>query len=132
MYSPRSVSTTLSPAASIARSSADSSLTIDFDLMILATPCRARDVEHVAVHVRRRFGPEHRRTARGGVGLEDFEPGVEVAERALPDRLGGVARAFEVVEFGQRFAPLGDELAAELLQVLLELRVIETARAHAP
>src|SRR5271170_1946041 len=40
MYSPRSVSTTTSPPASIARSSADSSLTIDFDLMILLTPWR--------------------------------------------------------------------------------------------
>src|SRR5437660_1348415 len=40
MYSPRSVSTTLRPAASMARSKADSSLTIDFDLMIFATPWR--------------------------------------------------------------------------------------------
>src|SRR5512140_2729015 len=40
MYSPRSVSTTVMPAASIAWSSADSSLTIDFDLMILRTPWR--------------------------------------------------------------------------------------------
>jgi hypothetical protein len=41
MYSPRSVSTTVSPAASIAWSSADSSDTIDFDLMIFVTPCFA-------------------------------------------------------------------------------------------
>jgi hypothetical protein len=40
MYSPRSVSTTCSPAFSTARSSSDSSLTIDFDLMILRTPWR--------------------------------------------------------------------------------------------
>ena len=41
MYSPRSVSTTVNPAASIAWSSADSSETIDFDLMIFATRCFA-------------------------------------------------------------------------------------------
>src|SRR6185312_6830572 len=40
MYSPRSVSTTVSPAASIAWSSADSSDTIDLDLMIDLTPWR--------------------------------------------------------------------------------------------
>src|SRR6476469_6461809 len=40
MYSPRSVSTTVRPAASIAWSSAASSETIDFDLMILRTACR--------------------------------------------------------------------------------------------
>ena len=41
MYSPRSVSTTFIPAASIAWSSADSSETIDFDLMIFFTACFA-------------------------------------------------------------------------------------------
>src|SRR5690349_22786508 len=40
MYSPRSVSTTVRPAPSIAWSSADSSDTMDFDLMIFVTSCR--------------------------------------------------------------------------------------------
>src|ERR1700730_9471640 len=39
MYSPRSVSTTVNPAASIAWSSADSSATIDFYFMIFFTSC---------------------------------------------------------------------------------------------
>ena len=41
MYSPRSVSTTSSPAASSASLSPHSSVTIDFDLMTLRTPCCA-------------------------------------------------------------------------------------------
>jgi hypothetical protein len=35
----------------------------------------------------------------------------------------GLARAFEIVELDQGLAPLGDELALDLLQVALELRV---------
>ena len=79
MYSPRSVSTTSTPAASSASLSAHSSVTMDFDFTALRTPWCARDLAHDAVDVLARLGPVHDGAARRGVALEFLQVQVEVA-----------------------------------------------------
>ncbi len=125
MYSPRSVSTTVIPAASIAWSSADSSETIDFDLMIFFTACFAAisstsALTSAGVSANSTVAPR-----AAALRSKQLEPDVEIVERPVANRLAGVARAFEVVELDQRRAPLADELALHLLEVVLQPRVVQ-------
>ena len=96
-----------------------------FRLDDLAHVVACGDLEHQRVDLGGGLRPQDGGAARGGVLLEHLQPDVEIVERAIADRLAGVARAFEVVELDQRRPPLRYELALHPLQVVLEKRVVQ-------
>ena len=91
----------------------------------LAHAVAPRDLEHERVDVGRRLRPQHRRAARAARSPRRRQPGVEVVERALADRLRGVARALEVVELGDRRARASRRTCPASSSGSLQLRVVQ-------
>src|SRR6185312_16392640 len=83
------------------------------------------DLEHERVDLGRRLRVEHRRAVRACILVEDREPDVEVVERALANFGARVARAFEIVELGDRLPSCRNELALELGETRLQLCIVE-------
>src|SRR4029453_13970638 len=83
------------------------------------------DVEHERVDFGGGLRPEHGRTARNGVPFKYFQPDVEVFQRTIADCLPGVAGGLEIVQLDNRLPTIGNELALDLLQILLEHVVVQ-------
>jgi len=93
------------------------------DRLLHAMP--PRDIEHDAIDLVGRFRPAHDRAARRRAALEFLQVQIEIGERALADRGGGVPYRLEVVELRDTLCAPADEIRLQLRERGLQVRVGE-------
>ena len=125
MYSPRSVSTTATPAASSASLRWVSSVTMDLDFTTRRRPAARAIPQTMRFASAPVLRPVDDDAVRLQLALEAFEMAREIAQHLQLGRAGRVAHAVRVHQRRERRVPARGELRRRAAEGELELRVVQ-------